>query len=116
MQDGQKSGLCHFSSLYAAIGVVKDGEKCYLEYRKNDNVIRGFQLSGRYIWLRSQWGLDGNSCFSYSLDGDNFVSFGEPYQLLWGNYRGDRLGIYCFNDKAENGFVDIDYFHYSMTD
>ena len=116
MQDGQKSGLCHFSSLHAAIGVVKDGEKCYLEYRKNDNVIRGFPLSGRYIWLRSQWGLDGNSCFSYSLDGDNFVSFGEPYQLVWGNYRGDRLGIYCFNDKSENGFVDIDYFHYSMTD
>lgn len=112
MQDGQRSGLCHFSSQHAAIGVVKDGETCYPEYRKNDNVVRGDRLNVQYIWLRSQWGLDGNSRFSYSLDGENYLSFGEPYQLVWGNYRGDRLGIYCFNNKAESGFVDIDYFHY----
>lgn len=112
MADGQKSGLCHFSSQHAAIGVVKDGGICYLEYRKNGNVIRGSRIDASYIWLRSQWGLDGNSRFSYSLDGDRYQPFGEPYQLVWGNYRGDRLGIYCFNDKAESGFVDIDYFHY----
>ena len=35
MQDGQKNGLCHFSSQHSAIGVVKEGDSCYLEYRKN---------------------------------------------------------------------------------
>jgi hypothetical protein len=29
--------------------------------------------------------------------------------LVWGNYWGDRLGIYCFNDKGETDFVDVDY-------
>lgn len=112
MENGQKCGFCHFSSQHAAIGVVKDGEALYLEYRKNDNITRGPQLNVRYIWLRSQWGLDGVSQFYYSLNGESYFSFGEPYQLVWGNYRGDRLGIYSFNDQKESGFVDIDYFHY----
>nr|WP_302323959.1 hypothetical protein [Bacteroides intestinalis] len=34
--------------------------------------------------------------------------------MVWGNYRGDRVGIYCFNDKGETGFVDVDYFHYRL--
>ncbi len=112
MEDGQKNGLCHFSSQHAAIGVVKEEGNCYLEYRKNDNILRGPKIDKQFVWLRSQWGLDGKSYFYYSLDGDNYIKFGEPYQLVWGNYRGDRLGIYCFNDKMESGFVDIDYFHY----
>jgi hypothetical protein len=26
---------------------------------------------------------------------------------------GDRTSIYCFNNKAEGGYVDVDFFHYS---
>ena len=54
------------------------------------------------------------SQYYYSLDGDNFIPFGHPYQLSWGNYRGDRIGVYCYNNNVESGYVDIDYFHYEM--
>lgn len=112
MTDGQKCGLCHFSIQHAALGVVKEGDNLYFEYRKNDRVTRGANFTGPFVWLESKWGLDGVAQFYYSVDGDNFIPFGEPYQLVWGYYRGDRIGIYCFNDKQENGYVDIDYFHY----
>lgn len=112
MEDGQKVGICHFSSQYSSIGVVKEGSDCYLEYRKNGKITGGIRILSKFIWFRSQWGLDGKSRYAYSLDGDNFLPFGEPYQLVWGNYRGDRIGVYCFNDKTESGFVDVDYFHY----
>jgi len=112
MKDGQKNGLCHFSSQHAAIGIVKEGETCYLEHRQNDHITRGIQVRSQYIWLKSEWGLDGISRFYYSFDGTGFIPFGEPYQLVWGNYRGDRLGIYCFNDAMEKGYVDVDYFRY----
>jgi alpha-L-fucosidase 2 len=56
--------------------------------------------------------LDGKSEYAYSLDGIQFESFGPGYQLAWGNYRGDRLGLYCFNNKAETGFVDVDFLRY----
>ena len=112
MTDGQKAGLCHFSSSHAALGVVKEGGRCFLEYRRDDRVSRGIPLEASCIWLKSEWGLDGLSRFSYSLDGDHFLPCGAPYPLAWGNYRGDRVGIYCFNDLSDTGWVDIDYFHY----
>jgi beta-xylosidase len=112
MKDGQKNGLCHFSSEHAAIGIVKEGDSSYLEYRQNDHITKGIQVTSQYIWLKSEWGLEGMSRFYYSFDGTDFIPFGDPYQLVWGNYRGDRLGIYCFNDLMEEGYVDVDYFHY----
>lgn len=114
MEDGQKAGLCHFSSQHSAIGVVKEGGVCVIEYRVNDKTTQGRQIKSDYIWFRTQWGQDGKSQYYYSLDGDNFHSFGEPYQMVWGNYRGDRIGIYCFNDKSDKGFVDVDYCHYEL--
>jgi hypothetical protein len=52
------------------------------------------------------------ACFSFSLDGETFTAFGPPYRLSWGNYRGDRIGLYTFNAKADAGCVDVDYLHY----
>ncbi len=114
MADGQRSGLCHFSSHSAAIGFVNEGGENYLEFRHDDECLRGPAVQEQYVWLRSEWGLDGVSGFSYSLDGEEFMPFGEEYKLRWGYYRGDRLGIYCFNDKAEDGYVDVDFFRYEM--
>lgn len=113
MADGQKNGLCHFSSTHAAIGVVSEGGQRYVEYRKDGRILRGERLSAGVVWLRTVWGLDGISTFSYSPDGKRFVHFGEPYQMAWGQYRGDRIGIYCFNDNEEAGYVDVDYFEYT---
>lgn len=112
MEDGQRAGLCHFSGQHSAIGVAMENGEHRLEYRKNGKVRQGPAVRAKYLWLRSEWGLDGLSRYSYSLDGDRFRPFGEPYQMVWGNYKGDRVGIYCFNDRAEAGCVDVDYFHY----
>lgn len=112
MTDGQKSGLCHFSDTHAAIGVAAENGERHLEFRENDTVMRGSPVTSHEIWLRSDWGLDGISTFSYSTDGRNFIPFGSPYSLSWGYYRGDRIGIYCFNDNGEAGYVDVDYLEY----
>ena len=112
MEDGQKAGLCHFSSKSSALGVVQENGHRFLEFRLNDQETTGMQLNQPYIWLQSRWGLEGKSQFYYSLDGDVFYPFGEVYQLVWGHYRGDRIGIYNFNDLQEVGWVDIDYLHY----
>jgi len=56
-------------------------------------------------------GFDGKSQFEYSEDGKTFKSLGAVYQLTWGNYRGDRIGIFNYNDKSDSGYVDVDWFH-----
>jgi hypothetical protein len=66
------------------------------------------------LWLRSSWGLDGVSRYAFSLDGTRFEEFGPPYRLSWGNYRGDRIGIFTFNDRADAGSVDVGAFRYLL--
>ncbi len=114
MADGQQSGLCHFSQNPARLGVVQRAQQRYLEFRHGSQTAPGPVLMGPHVWLRSTWGLDGLSHFSYSLDGDTYLPLGEPCQLMWSYYRGDRLGLYSFNDEGEKGFVDVDYFHYAL--
>jgi len=113
LADGQKAGLCHFGGTHSALGVEQRGATRRLEYRINGEVTRGPAITADQLWLRSTWGLDGMSRYSYSVDGETYVEFGDPYPLAWGHYRGDRIGIYSYNNKAEAGHVDVDSFHYT---
>ena len=112
MADGQHAGLCHFSSASSGIGIAQREGKRYLEWHINGAYTLGPSLHHPHIWLQTQWGLDGMATYYYSLDGEHFIPFGEPYQMMWGYYRGDRIGIYSFNDEADLGWVDVDYLHY----
>ncbi len=114
MADGQKCGLCHFSKPYSFIGIKQEAGVLRIECNNNGETTEDFIPDKPYIWLKSEWGLDGKSYYSYSQDGENYISFDNPYQLSWGNYRGDRIGIFCFNNIEESGHVDIDYFHYRI--
>lgn len=113
LADGQHAGLCHMAEHNGALGVVRENGKTYLEYRLNDRLQKGAQVQEGELWLRSTWGLDGQSTFAYSTDGLQFTPLGQ-YRLSWGFYRGDRIGIYCYNNQAEAGFVDVDYLHYNL--
>jgi beta-xylosidase len=113
MADGQQAGLCHFAKSHSSLGVQQDGATRTLVNVNNGKVTPGPVITGNNLWLKSVWELDGQSRYSYSLDGQTFTEFGSPYQLSWGSYRGDRIGIYSFNDKADAGQVDVDYFQYN---
>ena len=66
------------------------------------------------VWLRTQ--VRGYLAdFQYSYDGIHFQKTDQIYPICWGSYRGDRIGIYTFNNTADEGFVDVDYFDYNYT-
>jgi beta-xylosidase len=113
MADGQYAGLTHYASTYSTFGVKQTNGVRILEYDNNGKDTISIKISGSSIWLKSSWGYDGISSYGYSLDGKTYVPFGDIYQLSWGNYRGDRIGIFNFNTKDEKGFVDVDWFRYS---
>lgn len=113
MADNQKTGLTHFGMPdYSSIGVSCEGNQKKLFYNVKGVEQSGPLLTSNKLWLKSVWGLDGQSQYYYSVDGKNFVAFGDKYQLKWGYYRGDRIGIYSYNNSSENGFIDVDYFKY----
>ena len=113
MADGQKAGLSHFGApQYATLGFECASQVKKLLFGTKNQSISGPEIKGNNIWLRSVWGLDGKSTFSYSLDGKTFKTFGESYQLQWGSYRGDRIAIYNYNPLDKGGYIDVDYLHY----
>jgi beta-xylosidase len=107
MADGQQAGLCHLAKDYATLGISQDGDARHLTFCRAGKTMQGRLISGDFIWLRSNWDDRGLSQFSFSLDGKAFTEFGPQYQLTWSYYRGDRIGIYCYDNKADDGFVDV---------
>lgn len=112
MADGQVAGLCHYSKNFSTIGVRRSNGVITVESARNQTLASGPVMNAPKLWLRTTWGLDGRSCYSYSTDGTSFTPFGETYQLGWGDYRGDRIGIFTYNNDAEAGYVDCDFFSY----
>ena len=115
MTAGQQAGLCHFAKTYSALGVKQDGEIRTLIYLANGVMTSGPAITGEKLWLKSVWGLNGMSQYSFSLDGKSFADFGPSYQLTWGNYRGDRLGLFSFNLNSDEGYVDVHGFRLTYT-
>ncbi len=113
MVDGQEAGLSHFAKTSAAIGVVQSGAVRMLSVVAEGLRADGPVVGQRQVWLRSTWGFDGVSQFAYSLDGKTFTPLGAPYQLTWGSYRGDRIGLYTWNSRTA-GWADFTGFVYSV--
>ena len=107
--------MTHFAKTAAALSVVRlepvrtltvcvDGQRTLLA-----------TLHQSTVWLRSSWGFDGLSRFSYSLDGTHFTVVGAPYQLTWGDYRGDRIGLFTTGqDATPRGYADFSHFVYRV--
>lgn len=113
MANGQAAGLTHFSTVSLSwLGVKQENGIRRLIYSQNNDEAAGPVLSGKNIWIRSSWGIDGVSGYLYSLDGKKFIEFGGKSQLTWGSYRGDRIGIFNYNILSDEGFVDVDFFQY----
>lgn len=113
MVDGEEAGLSHFARTFASIGLLQRGEVRTISVNENGARGAGPTVTQGAIWLRSTWGFDGVSQFAYSLDGTQFVPIGDPYQLTWGSYRGDRVGLFTVNGKT-SGWADFDSVRYEV--
>lgn len=118
MADGQRSGMGHFSESWMEFGVRQEGHERQLYFLNSNLGDSGAKViatgSFPYVYLRHEWGLDGLCSMSYSLDGQEFMPITWYYQLAWGSYRGDRLALYTYNNKADEGAATFDQFCYRV--
>lgn len=114
LEEGARAGLCHFSFDYSMFGVLHTDAQNILFLNENGHERCSQAIDGDVVWLRSSWDFSGKSHYAYSSNGTTFTDVELPYQLRWGAYRGDRIGIFCFNDTGEHGWADVDYVHYEF--
>lgn len=113
MADGQFAGLTHFSTTnHSLFGIKQENGIRSLLYSDNGKDTSGIKVNGKTIWLRSTWDANGISHYVFSTNGKSYQPFGSTYQLTWGSYRGDRIGIFNFNTKENKGYIDVDWFRY----
>lgn len=112
MKPGQQAGFVRFSSIYHLFGVrmSREGLKRLL-FNANGKVTDGPAIGTNVLWIRTVNQGD-QARFAYSTDGESFTRFGPEFTIKFGNWCGDRLGFYCWNDNTNAGHMDIDYFHY----
>jgi hypothetical protein len=67
-------------------------------------------MTGRDVWLRGTY-QDGKCTLAYSLDGVHFTDSLSAFKLGYKNWKGSRPAI--FNYGPGDGFIDVDYFHYT---
>ena len=62
------------------------------------------------MWLRVSLDVQTNRHqFSYSLDGKRYKDAGEPFEMHDGNWKGFRVGFYCYGEQGKAQFDDFDY-------
>lgn len=115
MADGQQAGLCMISNPPGGIGVLRHDGKCAVYSFSGKNQSTGPDLTQTAIQLRVHI-ENQTATFFYSLDGSNFISFGQPLKLVFSWWKGARPGLYSFNTdptlKDSSGVADFDWFHY----
>ncbi len=108
----------------ATVAAAGDGEgeaetntatKRVLFFVTQDGAKTGPEITTDTLYLRSDTDFD-QATFAWSPDGETWHETDYHYTLKFGNWRGNRPGLFCWNvktDKLEDaGYVDVDWFRY----
>ena len=112
MRPGMRAGFCHHSGQFALLGVrvAADGTR-RIEFDRNGEVTAGPEPAGDVLFVRTV--IDGpRARYAYGYDGKQWTDLGDWFPLVFGRWKGDRLGFYCWNDTADTGHLDVDWFTY----
>ncbi|WP_129648099.1 family 43 glycosylhydrolase [Peristeroidobacter agariperforans] len=115
MRDHDVAGLALFNRPYAWLGVQRTGEKRQLiQFDEQTGRKAILDLPSQRVWLRAECDfLTEQARFSYSLDGERFVTFGEPFTMVFQltTFQGVRYALFNYNTRGERGgAADFDRF------
>ena len=113
MTDGQRFGLACMGKQNWTLGVMQEAGKRYVYLEKDNEVIQKVPAKGSVIYLRMEADATNNAYqLLYSYNAKDFVALGDKFPMQFGNWKGVRIGLYCYNINKEAGRVSFDDFVY----
>ena len=120
--EGKQAGLIIMGGDYSYINIKKEKEGFSLAQIICKNAETGGEekdydrrtLKDSVVYLRVAITAPDATChFSYSLDGQNFISIGQAFLAKPDKWIGAKVGIFCNAPyEAKNGgYADFDWFH-----
>lgn len=114
MQEGQKAGMCIMGNAYALVGLEKKDGKWYLFSDINGTVSEN-KVSSQKVFLKVSISTEQNqNQFFYSTNNKKFFPIGQTFQVLEGNWKGPKIGLYSFNELKDGGDAVFDSFQYEF--
>ncbi|WP_316789385.1 glycoside hydrolase 43 family protein [Pedobacter frigoris] len=117
LKDGDVAGFGIFQSPYAYIAVRKEGGKKTLVMVNNGKLIDSLEnIKADKVWISASLthiGFKAN--FSYSLDGDKYISFGNELNMGLGlDWTANRFALfnYSTSKEGEGGYADFNWFRF----
>ncbi len=120
--EGERFGLVVMGLDYSLIGITNRGGKTYISQSTAKDADKGMletesahqPLSSKDLYLRVAVKAGAVCSFSYSLDGQAFVTLGETFKAREGRWIGAKVGFFFnrpgrFNDA---GSADIDWIRF----
>lgn len=113
MEAGQLAGFVRYGGVFHLLGAManEDGSLNLFFMDKMGERVVGPLLKGNDLYVRTSNKIN-QATYEYSADGEHFEPFGPTFTIEFGKWTGDRLGFFCWNEKAERGYVDVDWFTY----
>ena len=69
---------------------------------------------GMVIGSHWRWNHTPRNDYWSLTERPGWLFIGSTYQLVAGNFRGARVGLFSYNTEADSGMADFDYLHYSV--
>ncbi|RJP63870.1 MAG: glycoside hydrolase [Ignavibacteriales bacterium] len=120
LADGEKTGLIIMGSDYSYLSVKQVDKKLNLSYTVCLNADKGnteketflTKLESNNIYLRVDVKKNAECSFSYSIDGNTFISIDEKFTAKPGKWIGAKIGLLCTREGKTNdaGYADVDWF------
>ena len=101
------TGLLCMGRQFCAIGLSPEG--LYTECDGQRTIIKAGRLKKAYLRVSID---HGSYQFHYSTDGRHYTPAGDPFAMQNGNWKGVRVGLYCYGDSGQGQF---DWFRYDIT-
>ncbi|MEJ5996309.1 glycoside hydrolase 43 family protein [Pedobacter sp. Du54] len=118
--ENEKSGLIVAGMSYANLAVKSKKDGLYLVYSVCKNADQGKaevektigKLNSSIIYLRVSVIEEAKCQFSYSVDGNTFITLTDIFQAEPGKWIGAKVGLFCVREQQTNdsGYGDFDWF------
>lgn len=112
MADGQSGGLCIVANNLGLLKIVQKERERFIQTSIGQKITNYKLGISNNVWLKA---ISENNRyqFYYSTDGKNFETVGEKFEVSdWCNWRGVEIGLFCWNDKKADGYIDVNWFKY----
>lgn len=113
MKPGQLAGFVRYGGVYHLLGALMgdNGKRNLFFMDKKGDKLEGPELSNNELFIRTSNNIN-QAYYEYSLDGKTYERFGPDFTIEFGKWTGDRLGFFSWNEKEEQGYIDLDWFTY----